>query len=189
MRLCVSEHKRTNCCTTPTTGRRRVNARSRSRDRRLCGRRSPGPQHSGRVSRLHSSVSQRSRGARAFVGPHPANRGDHSDGGQLRVGAPVALPAAHVRRSRSQGTGAGPLKLRRRSSVVRLWRVEFAGLAGLPLNCPRCGLPMRYLHAQTPAGEVLPPDAPPTNSTIYVYACSQHGAIQLGRSTPMQRDR
>jgi len=67
--------------------------------------------------------------------------------------------------------------------------MEYSGLAGLPLNCPECGRPMRYLHARTPSGETLPANVPPKNSTIYVYACPQHGAVRLGLSTPLQRER
>jgi hypothetical protein len=66
--------------------------------------------------------------------------------------------------------------------------MEYAGLAGLPLNCPECGHPMRYLHAKTPDGKTLPADAPATASTIYIYACPQHGAVRLGVSTPFQRE-
>jgi hypothetical protein len=71
---------------------------------------------------------------------------------------------------------------------VTLSRVEFAGLAALPLNCPRCGHPMRYLHARTPDGKAVPANAPPTDSTLYVYACPQHGTMRLGLSTPLQRE-
>ena len=73
--------------------------------------------------------------------------------------------------------------------VATLSRVEGAGLAGLPLNCPHCGQPMRYLHAKTPDGQTLPADARPSESTIYVYACPQHGAVRLGLTTPFQHER
>ena len=67
--------------------------------------------------------------------------------------------------------------------------MEDAGLAGLPLNCPQCGQPMRYVHATAPDGQTLPANAPPTPSTVYVYACAQHGSIRLGLSTPLQHER
>jgi hypothetical protein len=79
-------------------------------------------------------------------------------------------------------------QLRSRRSVAKLSRVEFAGLAGLPLNCPQCGHPMRYLHAKTPDGQPLPASTQPPDSTIYVYACPHHGTMRLALSTPLQRE-
>jgi hypothetical protein len=78
--------------------------------------------------------------------------------------------------------------LRCELSVATLRDVEVAGLGGLSLNCPQCGLPMRYLHARTPEGQTLPADAPPTDSTVYIYACRLHGCFMLGVSTPFQRE-
>jgi hypothetical protein len=66
--------------------------------------------------------------------------------------------------------------------------MEYAGLAGLPLNCPQCGQPMRYLHAKTPDGQTVPANAPPTASTSYVYTCPQHGSVRLALSVDLQRE-
>jgi hypothetical protein len=47
---------------------------------------------------------------------------------------------------------------------------------------------MRYLHARTPDGKTLPASAPPTDSTVYIYACPLHACFGLGMSTPLQRE-
>lgn len=59
-------------------------------------------------------------------------------------------------------------------------------LAGLPLNCPRCGRPMRYLRARTPTGEAVADSEGATASTIYIYQCAEHGPFQFSRDIPVR---
>ena len=47
---------------------------------------------------------------------------------------------------------------------------------------------MRDLHAKTPDGQILPENAPQTDSTMYVYVCPLHERVRLGVSTPFQRE-
>lgn len=110
-----------------------------------------------RLTRLHSSKSRRSRGAREFAGSHSAYRVDDSGDASFRrleplnrCDGPQSLSVSGVRSREGQhtrtdgGCAAGCRSLHSRA--------EFAGLAGLSLNCPQCGQPLRYLPARTPEG-------------------------------------
>jgi hypothetical protein len=52
-------------------------------------------------------------------------------------------------------------------------------LADLPLNCPRCGRPLRYVRARTPDGRTLLPEEAATPATVYIYYCFEHGPFRL----------
>jgi hypothetical protein len=57
--------------------------------------------------------------------------------------------------------------------------------AALPLNCPRCGTPLRYVGARTPSGEILADPEATDDTTVYVYQCAGHGPFHLSRSIPL----
>jgi hypothetical protein len=61
-------------------------------------------------------------------------------------------------------------------------------LANLPLNCPRCGQPMRYLHARAaddPSARSQAAAAP----AVFVYHCFDHGPFHVGHNTPLRPGR
>ncbi len=59
-------------------------------------------------------------------------------------------------------------------------------LANLPLNCPRCGKPMRYLRARTPDGNLVADRDAADYSTVYIYSCAEHGPFRFSRDIPVR---
>jgi hypothetical protein len=58
-------------------------------------------------------------------------------------------------------------------------------LADLPLNCPRCGRRMRYLHVRTADGKIIDA-ATATDADIYVYQCAEDGQFHFSRDIPVR---
>ena len=59
-------------------------------------------------------------------------------------------------------------------------------LAGLPLNCPKCGRAMRYERARTPEGETIADLQAANDSTVYVYRCFEHGPFRFSKDIPVR---
>lgn len=62
----------------------------------------------------------------------------------------------------------------------------FGSLANLPLNCPRCGKPMRYLRARTPDGTLVADSEAADVTTVYIYSCGEHGPFRFSRDIPVR---
>ena len=58
-------------------------------------------------------------------------------------------------------------------------------LADLPLNCPRCGQRMRYLHVRTADGRIIDLKIA-TEADIHVYQCAEHGRFHFSRDIPVR---
>ena len=58
-------------------------------------------------------------------------------------------------------------------------------LADLPLNCPRCGQRMRFLHARTADGTIIDMLVA-TDADIHVYQCAVHGRFHFSRDIPVR---
>jgi hypothetical protein len=58
-------------------------------------------------------------------------------------------------------------------------------LADLPLNCPRCGRRMRYLHVRNTDGSIID-EAIATDADVHVYLCPEHGRFDFSRDIPLR---
>ncbi len=59
-------------------------------------------------------------------------------------------------------------------------------LANLPLNCPKCGRPMRYVRARTLEGDTVADQQAANESTVYIYRCAEHGPFQFSPDIPVR---
>jgi hypothetical protein len=58
-------------------------------------------------------------------------------------------------------------------------------LADLPLNCPRCGRRMRYLHVRAADGRIIDV-AIATDADVHVYQSPEHGPFHFSRDIPVR---
>jgi hypothetical protein len=58
-------------------------------------------------------------------------------------------------------------------------------LAGLPLNCPKCGRRMRYLYVRAADRKTIDASAA-TDADIHVYQCAEHGPFHFSRDIPVR---
>jgi hypothetical protein len=53
----------------------------------------------------------------------------------------------------------------------------------IPVNCPRCGRPLRFVGAAAVDSPFSQPDIPAV-ATYFTFECKTHGTFQYGPDTP-----